>query len=618
MCGIVGLLRRDGRDVDASALDAMLDAIRHRGPDDRGVAVDGPCALGHVRLSILDLTDRAHQPMETPDGQGVLVYNGEVYNFAALRRELEAEGVTFTSRGDTEVVLKALHRWGPRAATPRFDGMFAFAYLDRRDGTVWLGRDRLGIKGLSITECAGTLLFASEIKALLAHPRVTPRADRSRIAHYLLYHRADPRGLVFEGIRTIAPGSLVRVRGEATEEIRWYDVAEDLDVDRILAARRTTVRETVDSVRDLLTRSVRMHLVSDAPLAAMCSGGVDSSLVAALARDERPDLQAYVADVGGGESEFDQAHTAAAHIGVPLRRIPVDRALFLRLWPDVIRHLETPSSHPSDAPLLAVARACHDDGVKVLLTGEGADELFAGYPWYDRTHALWRKARRRARLPRLLAGQTGRRWKRWRGLPHPRVLFRDDVEQRRRLMAAVGAETEARRWQLAEHVARVEPPEDRAVLVHQLDDLSLHLGWILRRHDRLAMAASIEARVPFLENELIDFALHLPLHVKLHRRRGKWALKRYADERLPKRVVHATKKGFPVGDAHWARAEGLLTDEGVVPDLLHWSRPVTDRMLRECAAEPRLRYHLVSLEIWGRLFLRGEAPDGIAEQLLHL
>jgi asparagine synthase (glutamine-hydrolysing) len=177
MCGVAGILRIDGTAVDAGPLEGMLDTIVHRGPDDRGTWTEGSLALGHVRLSVIDPSARAHQPMLTADGQGVLAYNGEVYNFPELRAELEAEGVRFESHGDAAVVLEALHRWGPKRAIPRFDGMFAFAYLDRRDQTLWLARDRFGIKSLSIARRDGLVLFSSEIKALFAHPAVRPIRD---------------------------------------------------------------------------------------------------------------------------------------------------------------------------------------------------------------------------------------------------------------------------------------------------------------------------------------------------------------------------------------------------------------------------------------------------------
>ena len=213
MCGIAGIWRKDGTTADASLLGPMLDAILHRGPDDIGTWSNGPAALGHTRLTILDLTDRAHQPLVTEDGQGILVYNGEVYNYPTLRAELEREGISVESTGDSEVVLKALHHWGPENSVPRFDGMFAFAYIDLRGGkqTLWLARDRIGIKPLVVAELGDELVFASEVKSLLTHPRV-PRAPDDRALTWLLFQgRIEPHRTAFAGIRGLRPGTWWRI-----------------------------------------------------------------------------------------------------------------------------------------------------------------------------------------------------------------------------------------------------------------------------------------------------------------------------------------------------------------------------------------------------------------------
>ena len=236
MCGLVGILRRDGEPADVRSIDRMLSPMLHRGPDGRGSWAENEVALGHLRLSILDLSERASQPIAAAGGEGVLVYNGEVYNFRELRSELEREGAVFASSGDTEVVLQALLRWGPERAIPRFNGMFAFAYFDRRARELWLARDRLGIKPLYLAERGGELLFASEPQALLAHPAVSCRPDRLAIASFVLRGRPDARVTCFEGIEAIEPGSWWRIRGSRVERHRYFHVLDDLDVERLLAA----------------------------------------------------------------------------------------------------------------------------------------------------------------------------------------------------------------------------------------------------------------------------------------------------------------------------------------------------------------------------------------------
>ncbi|MFV1958878.1 MAG: asparagine synthase (glutamine-hydrolyzing), partial [Planctomycetota bacterium] len=612
MCGIAGIWgKREDEPAAGAALEPMLDRILHRGPDDRG-RWDGPgTALGHVRLSILDPTARAHQPMVTPDGRGVLVYNGETYNFRALRRELEAEGVAFTSAGDTEVVLHALVHWGPRRAISRLNGMFAFAFLEVEEDVLWLARDRLGIKPLYVARPGSQLLFASEVKALLAHPAVERRPSWRHWATYLLRGWVEGRATAFEGVESLEPGSWWRVERDGSMQVhRHFHVLENLDVDRLIRTEREDPAAAVDRFERALQESVEAHLQSDVPLGTICSGGVDSSLITAYARDTYPDLVAYVADVSDGrdgEGEGAQARRVGRHLGVPMRTVPVDRTCFLRRWPQAVYHEDAPNFHPSDAALLELTDRCRRDGVEVLLTGEGSDELFGGYGWYAKTERMWR--RRRGFLWRL------RHRRRLRGDAVKLALgplytdfARHDPMVRLRLMALLDTNAEVRPQRLMERLAAVVPVEDRALLVHGLDDLERYLTPILMRHDRCGMAAALEMRVPFLENHLIDLGLHAPRRWKLHRGRGKWIVKEAAMRRLPKDVVHAPKKGFPVPRAFARGAEGLLRG-GALAELQGWSPRTLDAYLALTPADPGLSFRLASLELWARIFFRSEDPE---------
>ncbi len=242
MCGIAGYWHRDGRPADTAFLPAMLDRQRHRGPDDRGVWAAGPVALGADRLSILDLSPHGHQPFATPEQDSVLTYNGEVYNWRELRLELEREGVRFVSACDSEVVLHALHRWGPEAAVPRFNGMFALAWYDCRSGSLWLARDRSGIKPLYLADCGHTVVFGSEAKALFAHPAVPCRPDLHALTTNLYLSHLTGDWTPFEGVRRVPPGTMIRCRSEATERIVWFDLERDLDIERLLRGRVRAVR----------------------------------------------------------------------------------------------------------------------------------------------------------------------------------------------------------------------------------------------------------------------------------------------------------------------------------------------------------------------------------------
>lgn len=329
MCGIAGIWRYGGCSSERANVELMLDSQAYRGPDDAGIWQDGPVTLGHRRLAIIDPTVHSHQPMLTPDGQGVLIYNGQTYNYAALRKELEAEGIAFRSTGDTEVVLQALHHWGPERSIPLFDGMFALAYFDRRKSALWLARDKVGIKPLVVSEIGNALLFASEVKALLAHPRMEKRLDRNGLTNWIIRPRRPAHRILLEGIDGVAPGAWWKITADGIEKRQYFHVLTEIDADRIVASNSADPTPLVDEAESLLRTSVTLHLASDVPLAAMCSGGVDSSLITAYAREQINDIPAYVADVPVDAGEAEQAERAGRHLGVTVRRVPVDRE---RIW----------------------------------------------------------------------------------------------------------------------------------------------------------------------------------------------------------------------------------------------------------------------------------------------
>ena len=614
MCGIAGIYRRDDAAAEAACLEPMLATIAHRGPDDRGLWSRGRTAFGHVRLSILDLSTRAHQPMTAPDGRGVLAYNGEVYNFPDLRAELEAEGVAFRSTGDTEVVLRALEHWGPREAVPRFDGMFAFAYLDRRDDTLWLARDRIGIKGLYVAEAGGALVFASEVKAVLAHPHVARRPSLRSVDIVLATWTVEDPRTMWEGVEAVPAGALWRVTNTSIDRSRYFRIPEDVDVERIRRAEPVPPGHMVDAFEGTLQRSVAAHLRSDAPLATMCSGGVDSSLVTAYARDTAEDVVAYVADVDGPLAEGEQARRVGRHLGVDVRTVPVDRRDHLRLWPRAVGLLDQPTVFVSDTALLKVADTCRRDGIRVLLTGEGADELFGGYPWQSKTYEMWR---RREGLRWRLAHSRRRRRQQLDRLdlsPIATNLGRTDPGLRLRLLGALEPGSELRGRRLLDHLARIERTPDRAFKAQCLDDIPRHLASILQRHDRMSMGASIESRVPFLGNELIDMGLHAPRSWLYHRGTSKWLVKRAAERRLPRAVVHARKRGFPAPPTLGAPARPLLRG-GALGELLGWTARDVDDLLALGPQADFVTFRWIALELWARLTLRGESAQELGERL---
>ena len=615
---------------------AMMQQVAHRGPDASGVWCQGPLGLGHVRLSILDLSPRGNQPFISHDMQGILIYNGEVYNFAELRVQLEAEGAVFRSTSDTEVVLEALHRWGPERAVPRFNGMFAFAYYDLRSRELWLARDRLGIKPLYIAQTPQALVFGSEIKALLRHPAIPNRPDLHALTVHLLCESIEGDWTPFESIRAIRPGCLVRWNGERRADIEYFDPLNAVRIERLAAASKVDANEFVEQFAEAFQQSVSLHMVSDAPLAAMCSGGVDSSLIAAFAHDQRPDLTGYVADLKGTVSEGAAAQRMGRHLNVRIRQVDVDQTEYLRLLPWAVWHNDQPNHFPHDAAFLAVARACRGDGIKVLLTGEGSDELFGGYPWQE---ATWRMYRRRRWTSRWLPGE-GRLDRFWRGLgklasaPRAAVLRQpfQSVDDTSRVvghsthrstesyqygLASFGGQRMLRHEEIFARLDSIRPIEERAFLARSIDDMYGYLRMLLQRNDRMGMAASIESRFPFLENRLIDFALHLPFLAKYRQGTAKWIVKQLAVRRLPRETVFARKIGFSVPESIWMPGLSLM-ENGWLAEVLKWDAKYRRTIVGRIGESPRLSYLLLCSEIWGRLYFGGSRPDEISGQLLSL
>ncbi len=629
MCGIVGFWNTGGEPADRETAEAMLARLRHRGPDDEGVWLEGSLALGNRRLSILDPSPAGHQPFLTEDGLGILCQSGEVYNYRELRAVLEDEGVRFRSHSDSEVVLYALHRWGPEVAVPRFDGMFALAYYDRRARTLFLARDRAGIVPLYLARSAGAIVFASEIKALLVHPRVPARPDMLAMATLAYHERLDGPWTPFEGVEGVPPGTILRITQETLETTTYFDLLRDLDLSRLRHSREGSLHAAAARLEDRLARSVTLHLRSDVPLATTCSGGLDSSLVTALAREQKKDLVGYVADVEGvGGRECDRAIEVCRHLGVTLRQVPVRFEDCLRLWPLAVFHNDQPLYFANDIPYLMVARAAQRDGFKALLTGEGADELLGGYVWQAGAYRTWRRRRWHARFwpdiaPLRALGRFARRLSPLDRAELSRQPFRkvDDASARHREIRGFfvldGGRRLVRQAAIFRRLGEVLPPEEQAFLARTFEDFHLHLGTLLQSRNKMAMAVSMEVRVPYLENELIDFALHLPLRYKFDGRRGKRISRLVAKRRLPHRILQAPKIGFELPAAMWSRA-GSLLDGGMVQGYFRWGTNETAAVRDHLTRDPYFLFALLGLEIWARIYFGGASPEQLGEEMVRI
>lgn len=545
MCGINGCTFED-----EAIIAVMNDAIGHRGPDDRGTLVRDGVSLGHLRLSILDLSPRGHQPMASPSGRYQMVYNGEIYNFRDLRARLEQAGERFDSDSDTEVVLHAFERDG-LACVSEFNGIFAFAIHDTVDHSLFLVRDRLGIKPLYYIEQGDRLYFSSEIKAFEQLPGLTLTVDQGAVAEYAASHDIVREGLYREVV-AVPPGSCVRVdlatrHLVTTPYVLLTDAVQPERYRRMAVASEATL---VDELDALLNDVVRDQLVSDAPIGTICSGGVDSSLITAIARRYHPDLQVYNVRVGDARcDESPHAEAVAKHLGLALHQVVLDRDSYLAHYRDCIVSEDVPLTHPNSVGIFLLSQQARSHGLSVLLSGEGADELFGGYHRY------------KAFKKRLLVESIPlAKWVVGRG----HDLFTQDDTQR--FGDAAGLPADAPGWLRQRHAwtkafhdafAFIPSARERELKAFIAKDLGDYLPPILRRTDRMSMAVGLEMRVPYLDNRLIEFGLNLPTKHQVSFNDVKRLLKAVARRYLPATIVDRPKMGFPLPIQEWLGTDDI-------------------------------------------------------------
>lgn len=578
MCGVCGILATGPRfPCDVGLVSAMRETMHHRGPDDGGSwsSDDGRVALGHRRLSIVDLSPAGHNPMPNEDGTVWITYNGEVYNHGALRAELEAKGHVYRSRTDTETILHLYEEEGP-ACVERLHGMFAFAIWDARREELFLARDRLGIKPLYYAQPSGGFLFASEIKALLQHPSLVADLDEEALYHFLTFVSTPAPLTMFAGISKLRPAErlVVSARGEVRSEIWWSPfsaaVAEEvatMDED-----------ELTQRLVDLLRESIRKRMMADVPFGVFLSGGLDSSTNVALMSEliDQPVRTYSIGFTGKGEhNEFEYARAVASRFATEHHETEIGSDQALAFLPALVQHQDEPIADPTCVPLHFVARLARESGTIVVQVGEGADELFHGYEHYHdhaRFQREWTPRIRRLPLPVragarraavILANRYGR------GVTRTRFLD-DAVEGRNAFWGGAIAFT----GKLKESVLGGSHPDfdsyklverlwEEAASLYPRADLLQRMTYVelkqrlaellLMRVDKMTMATSVEARVPFLDHELVEFALALPERMKVRGGSGKYLLKRAVEPLLPREIVHRRKQGFspPMGD--WLR-----------------------------------------------------------------
>ncbi len=578
MCGIAGIFHLEtAKPVEEARVRAMLAPMHHRGPDGSGVWTAPGVGLGHLRLSIIDLAGGA-QPMATDEGDIVVTFNGEIYNFAELRAELEERGHRFRTHSDTEVILHGWRQWG-EACVDRFVGMFAFALFDRSRQAMWLVRDRMGVKPLHYARLSdGSIAFASEMKGLLAHPLIRGEPDLTAVEDYLAYGYVPDDASIVSGVRKLGAGeSLLAVRGKPLPAPRRYwDVSF---ADRSTASPAALEEEC----RELLRSAVRSRMIADVPLGAFLSGGVDSSSVVAMMA-EASSSAVKTCTIGFDDSALDET----AHADLIARRFATDHRTRI-VSPDdyplidkLVAHFDEPFADASALPTYRVCELAREQ-VTVALSGDGADEAFAGYRRHLFQH---REEGIRALLPaairRPLLGTLGAIYPKADWAPRPLRakstllgLAQEGDEAYAASVAVTPAALRQRLWAqrtrsaLAGHRAEdryvramrdapARDPIDRA----QYADIRIWLpGDILTKTDRMSMAVSLEAREPLLDHRLVEFAARLPVAMRIRGGTGKYVMKKAMERYLPDSVLYRPKMGFVTPIAGWFR--GALAGEAI-------------------------------------------------------
>lgn len=561
MCGIAGFVARPGAGGGEEVLRRMAGSLRHRGPDAEGIFLEegGGAGLAHRRLAVIDLTETGAQPMQDPDGERVLVFNGEIYNFAEIRSELEAAGMRFRGGSDTEVILAAHARWGDDCVR-RFIGMFAFAIWERRTRRLFLARDRLGIKPLFVYRRGPLFLFGSELKALFCHPGFSAEIDGEALGFYLQYQYVPAPHCILRDCRKLLPGHVGILREDGTWEERPYWQAAPFYHEPAPAG---TEEDAVEALETLLRSSVRYRMISDVPLGAFLSGGIDSSLVVAMMQSlsSRPVQTFSIRFREEGFDEGEHAKRVAAHLGTEHHEKFCTREEALPLIRRLPEFYDEPFADSSAIPTMMVSEFCRR-AVTVSLSGDGGDELFCGYPRYD-----WlRLAGRFQWIPPPLRRAASRVLLRlpFRDARRAGTVFRyDTVEDVYYPMVGIVEKFRLPRILPGRHDGLLPyhkafrdhedlPPVKRAMLCDLLTYLP---DDILTKVDRASMSVGLEARVPLLDHRIVEFAARLPLDWNFRNGEQKRLLKRVLARHVPRELTERPKMGFGVPLEVWFREE---------------------------------------------------------------
>lgn len=636
MCGIAGILKFDAYDaVEYSRLKRMRDVLAHRGPDDSGIIIRGRTGLGHRRLSIIDLKS-GQQPMPSADENQWITFNGEIYNFRELRAELVTRGCDFSTQSDTEVILHAYRVFGEDCVR-HLRGMFAFAIWDRPRQKLFLARDRLGIKPLYYMVTGRELLFASEIKGILAAGNTRPALNQAILPEYLATSFVAGSETFYQDIRKLLPGCTMSwTPSEGFTKIRYWQLPEHID------DRPATLEMQAHEVRHLLEDAVRSHLVSDVPLGLFLSGGIDSSGLAALMAPMMSEpLQTFsVGFAEQGYSEASYARLAAQSVGAKHRELTISALDFFKALPKLLWHEDEPIAFSSSICLYFISRLAREY-VKVVMTGEGADELFLGYNRYRVTawnqrlgRPYWAMVPRPMRegvsnlirhCPRVLRRYAERSFlgpaSGVRGLFYENFAVFPQFRQQQLLLSHA-----AQRDPYAEGLRYYDEAPGNTLERMSYADMQTYLVELLMKQDQMSMAASLESRVPFLDHKLVEYVAAMPGRYKLRGWQTKAVLREAFRELVPKEILERKKMGFPVPLGRWFRgAYAPLMQEFVLgkrsiarglfnPDYVRTL--VKEHSSGEFNHSERL-WMLMNLEVWQRIFVDGEVPEVVTDRAMR-
>jgi asparagine synthase (glutamine-hydrolysing) len=612
MCGIAGIYARPGSEAPQELLLTMAGELRHRGPDGTGLYVDGRYGMTNNRLAIVDLAG-GDQPLSNEDGRYWVMQNGEIYNYVELIAELEDLGHRFATRSDTEVIAQAYEEWGP-GCLDRMNGDFAFAVWDRREHELFLARDRFGIRPLFVAEIGGDLVFASEAKAILRHPEARRALDPAGLVETFTTWCVSPDGSSFPGIRELAPAHYIVAGPEGIrEERRWWDLRFS-DAGDVSPAERAALAEELDA---LLADATRLRLRADVPVAAYLSGGLDSSAIVALAL-EQMDETLYSFGIGFEDERFDESayqDRLVGHQGLDLTRVTVGARDIAELLPRTIEMSEKPTLRTAPAPLLRLSRAVREAGLKVVTTGEGADELFAGYDVFreNKVRHFWAREPESALRPLLLTRLNafiGKDLKRSgaflvgfyrKGLTEtddPLYSHRLRFANTSRLLGLLDADVVAGAADRGDPAERLEArlpswfgemtPLGRAQYLEISTFLESYL--LHSQGDRMLMGHSIEGRFPFLDYRVAEFAAALPDALRLRGLNEKYLLRKAVEHRLPTEIAARKKRpyrapivGAFVGDDAPGYVRELLAPERLAAAGV-FDPEAVGRIVRKCEA----------------------------------